>query len=145
MRTEPTIARDGDLPPRVNAGPGCGLSPKKGRYSTTCTTSVTTGTRAGLALSTFGFHPLLCYLDRPEVSSGEALSGIVRGGGADSNRAKDHIEVLDLALASLPEEAPPREGDPKGSRICVRSDAAGATHDFAAHCRERGVAFFLTG
>ena len=29
--------------------------------------------------------------------------------------------------------------------ICVRSDAAGATHDFAAHCRERGVAFSLTG
>jgi hypothetical protein len=90
---------------------------------------------------TFGFHPLLCYLDRPEVSSGEALSGIVRGGGAGSNTAKDHIEVLDLALASLPEEARPRKGDPEGPRICVRSDAAGATHDFAAHCRERGVAF----
>ena len=90
---------------------------------------------------TFGFHPLLCYLDRPEVSSGEALSGIVRGGGAGSNTAKDHICVLDLALASLPEEARPRKGDPAGPRICVRSDAAGATHDFAAHCRTRGVAF----
>ncbi|MDA8356867.1 MAG: transposase, partial [Actinomycetota bacterium] len=90
---------------------------------------------------TFGFHPLLCYLDRPEVSSGEALSGIVRGGGAGSNTAKDHICVLDLALACLPEEARPRKGDPEGPRICVRSDAAGATHDFAAHCRTRGVAF----
>ncbi len=90
---------------------------------------------------TFGFHPLLCYLDRPEVSSGEALSGIVRSGGAGSNTATDHVEVLDLALASLPEQARPRRDDPKSPRLCVRSDAAGATHDFAAHCRTRGVGF----
>lgn len=90
---------------------------------------------------TFGFHPLLCYLDRPEVSSGEALSGIVRSGGAGSNTAKDHMEVLDLALASLPEEGRPRNDDPQGPRLCVRSDAAGATHDFATHCRTRGVAY----
>lgn len=89
----------------------------------------------------FGFHPLLCYLDRPEVSSGEALSGIVRGGGAGSNTATDHIEVLDLALESLPEQARPTKDDPDGPRLVVRSDAAGATHDFAAHCRTRGVAF----
>ena len=89
----------------------------------------------------FGFHPLLCFLDRPEVSSGEALSGIVRGGGAGSNTAADHIGVLDLALASLPEEARPRKDGPKGPRLCVRSDAAGATHEFAAHCRTRAVAF----
>ena len=90
---------------------------------------------------TFGFHPLLCYLDRPEVSSGETLSGIVRGGGAGSNTAKDHICVLDLALESLPKEARPRKDDPDGARLCVRSDAAGATHELAAHCRARGVAF----
>ncbi|MGH9103482.1 MAG: IS1380 family transposase [Acidimicrobiales bacterium] len=90
---------------------------------------------------TYGFHPLLCYLDRPEVSSGEALSGIVRNGGAGSNTAADHIKVLDLALSSLPEEARPRKDGPNRPRICVRSDAAGATHDFAAHCRTRGVAF----
>ena len=90
---------------------------------------------------TFGFHPLLCYLDRPEVSSGEALSGIVRHGGAGSNTAADHICVLDLALASLPEEARPRPDDDSGPHLVVRSDAAGATHDFAAHCRTRGVAF----
>ena len=26
---------------------------------------------------TFGFHPLLCFLDRPEIASGEALAGIL--------------------------------------------------------------------
>jgi hypothetical protein len=90
---------------------------------------------------TFGFHPIVCFLDRPEISSGEALAGIVRKGNAGSNTTADHIEVLDLALASLPEQARPRPDDPDGPRLVVRADAAGATHGFAAVCRRRGVAF----
>ena len=90
---------------------------------------------------TFGFHPLVCFLDRPEIASGEALAGIVRPGNAGSNTASDHIEVLDLSLAGLPEVARPRPGDPTGPRVLVRTDAAGGTHAFAAACRERGVGF----
>jgi hypothetical protein len=90
---------------------------------------------------TYGHHPLLCFLDRPEVSSGEALSGVLRPGNAGSNTAKDHIEVLDDAIASLPEGARPRPGDPTSPRLLVRCDSAGATHDFAAHCRSLGVGF----
>jgi len=90
---------------------------------------------------TFGFHPLVCFLDRPEIASGEALAGIVRAGNAGSNTAADHIEILDLALANLPEAAQPRRNDPTGSRLIVRTDAAGATHAFAAACRARGVGF----
>jgi hypothetical protein len=40
----------------------------------------------------FGFHPLLCYLDRPDVSGGEALAGLLRPGNAGSNTAADHVE-----------------------------------------------------
>jgi hypothetical protein len=91
---------------------------------------------------TFGFHPILCFLDRPEtVSSGEALAGIVRPGNAGSNTAADHIEVLDQGLDNLTEAARPRPGDPDGPRLVVRADAAGATHDFAAHCRTVGVGY----
>jgi Transposase DDE domain group 1 len=90
---------------------------------------------------TFGFHPLVCFLDRPEISSGEALAGIVRRGNAGSNTAADHLEVLDMALASLPEPARPRPGQPDSPRLVVRADSAGATHDFAAGCRARGVGF----
>jgi hypothetical protein len=90
---------------------------------------------------TYGFHPLICFLDRPEVSSGEALAGIVRAGNAGSNTAADHIEVLDMALASLPAAARPRPDDPSSVRVVIRADAAGATHAFAAACRERGVGF----
>jgi hypothetical protein len=94
---------------------------------------------------TFGFHPLLCFLDRPDVSAGEALAGLLRAGNAGSNTAADHIRVLDLALVALPERARPRPGDPAGTwtgpRVLARSDSAGATHAFAAACVERGVGF----
>jgi len=90
---------------------------------------------------TFGFHPLVCFLDRPEISSGEALAGIVREGRAGSNTTADHIEVLTMALASLPEYARPKKDDPNGPRLLARADAAGATHGFAAFCRDQTVAF----
>jgi hypothetical protein len=90
---------------------------------------------------TFGFHPLLCFLDRPEISSGEALAGVVREGRAGSNTTADHIAVLTMALAALPEAARPKKGDPEGPRLLVRADAAGATHGFAAFCRGEEVAF----
>ncbi|MDP3894398.1 IS1380 family transposase [Nocardioides sp.] len=94
---------------------------------------------------TFGFHPLLCFLDRPDVAGGEALAGLLRKGNAGSNTADDHIKVLDMALAALPEHARPRPGEePRqwdGPRLLARSDSAGATHAFAEACVERGVGF----
>jgi hypothetical protein len=47
---------------------------------------------------TFGYHPLLCFLD----ATGEALAGVLRPGSSGSNTAADHITVLDLALAQIP-------------------------------------------
>ena len=51
---------------------------------------------------TFGIHPLLVFLDRPDIAAGEALAGLLRAGNAGSNTAADHITVLGWALASLP-------------------------------------------
>lgn len=90
---------------------------------------------------TFGFHPLLCFLDRPEVAGGEALAGVLRAGNAGSNTAADHVTVLDLALAQLPLAYRPRPGDADSPRVLARSDSAGATHAFAAACVDRGVEF----
>jgi hypothetical protein len=59
---------------------------------------------------TFGHHPLLAFLDRPEVSGGESLGGLLRPGNAGSNTAADHITVLDQALAALPAHARPCPG-----------------------------------
>src|SRR5574340_756809 len=90
---------------------------------------------------TFGFHPLLAFLDRPEVAGGEGLAGLLRAGNAGSNTAADHVTVLGIALAALPEDARPRPGDPSSPRVLARSDSAGATPLFAAACRKEGVGF----
>ncbi len=82
---------------------------------------------------TFGFHPLLCFLD----GSGEALAGMLRPGNAGSNTAADHITVLSQALQQIPDSY--RYGSP----ILIRSDSAGSSHEFLAHIRglrEHGVA-----
>jgi hypothetical protein len=73
----------------------------------------------------FGYHPILCYLDNTR----EALSGLLRAGRAGSNTAADHISVLDAALAQIPDTH--RYGTP----ILVRCDSAGSSHDFLARIR----------
>ena len=90
---------------------------------------------------TFGHHPLLVFADRPDIAAGEALSGLLRPGNAGSNTAADHVTVLDEALASLHDGYRPVDGDPDSPQVLIRSDSAGATHAFAAHCRTRGVGF----
>src|SRR2546426_703301 len=67
---------------------------------------------AGTYKHGFGFHPLLCY----EATTKEALAGILRPGNAGANTACDHVEVLELALAQLPEPA-------KRPGLLVRADS----------------------
>jgi hypothetical protein len=90
---------------------------------------------------TFGFHPLLAFLDRPDVAGGEALAGLLRPGNAGSSTAADHIAVLEQALASLPGSARPGPDDRDGPRLIARSDSAGASHSFADTCRGHGLGF----
>ncbi len=90
---------------------------------------------------TFGHHPLLAFLDRPQIGGGEALAGLLRAGNAGSNTAADHITVLQQALNGLPIGWRPVPGDPDPPRVLVRCDSAGATHAFAAACRAAGVGF----
>src|SRR5690606_4205681 len=82
---------------------------------------------------TFGHHPLLAFLDRPEIAGGEALGGLLRTGNAGANTASDHIIVLEQALAALPpawQPDPDQPGDPDKPKVLVRCDTAGATHKF---------------
>ena len=78
----------------------------------------------------FGFYPLGCWL----AETGEPLAAVLRPGNAGSNTAADHFQVLQLALAQIP------AGD-LGSEMLVRADTAGASHAFAADCRQAGIAF----
>lgn len=90
---------------------------------------------------TFGLHPLLAFLDRPEIAGGEALAGLLRNGNAGSNTASDHIIVLEQALAALPRAWRPDPLDPDAPQVLVRCDTAGSTHKFADACRAAGVGF----
>jgi len=90
---------------------------------------------------TFGHHPLLAFLDRPEIAGGEALAGLLRPGNAGSNTAADHITVLKQALASLPPASRPGLDNPGAPAILIRCDSAGATYAFARACRDDGVGF----
>ncbi len=85
---------------------------------------------AGTYKGGFGFHPLLCF----EAGRGEALAGMLRPGNTGSNTAADHIEVLDRALAQLPEGC-------AGPGTLLRCDSGGATHAFLSAVAARGLSF----
>jgi hypothetical protein len=84
---------------------------------------------------TFGFHPLLAYLDRGSAP-GEPLAGLLRPGNAAPGTSQDLIDLVDLALAQLP--APAHQ-----QPVLVRSDSAGASTRLAWHLRDHEVAFTL--
>jgi hypothetical protein len=79
----------------------------------------------------YGFHPLTSYTDQTR----EALAILLRPGNAGSNTAVDHITVLELALAQLPVE------QAEAIEILIRTDTAGATHNFLDHCAAQDLRF----
>jgi hypothetical protein len=89
---------------------------------------------AGTYKHSFGFTPLLAYLDRGQAP-GEPLAGLLRPGNAAPGAADDLVVLVDLALAQLPAAA--------DQPVLVRSDSAGASTRLAWHLREHQVAFSL--
>jgi hypothetical protein len=91
---------------------------------------------------TFGFPPSLAYADHGAGGGGEPVGELLRPGNAGSNTAADHVTVLQAALAQLPSAV--RTLDEQGRiPVLVHTDAAGATHSFAAHLAARGIRFSL--
>ena len=90
---------------------------------------------AGTYKGTFGFAPLLAYLDRGQAP-GEPLAGLLRAGNASPGATDDLIELVDLALAQLPATS-------QTQPVLVRSDSAGGSTRLAWHLGERGIGFTL--
>jgi Transposase DDE domain group 1 len=88
---------------------------------------------AGTYKGSFGFAPLLAYLDRGPAP-GEPLAGLLRPGNAPAGATADLIELVDLAVPQLPVDKRP---------VLVRSDSAGGSSKLAWHLRERGIGFTL--
>lgn len=86
---------------------------------------------------TFGFHPLVAFVDHGQGGTGEPLTMLLRKGNAGSNTAADHITVARQALAALPGIDTSRPG----RKVLVRTDGAGHTHDFLDWLHARGVSY----
>jgi hypothetical protein len=85
----------------------------------------------------YGFHPLGAWL----ANTAESLAMLLRPGNAGSNTVADHIEVLAAAIAQVPARF--------RSRLLVRVDGAGASHELIEHllslARPRRTVLFTCG
>jgi hypothetical protein len=82
---------------------------------------------------TFGFHPLLAFVDHGTDGTGEPLAALLREGRATANDAADQIAVLDAALAQLPD-------DVRG-RVLVRGDTGSGVHELLHHVTDLGLEY----
>src|SRR5271165_4185714 len=69
----------------------------------------------------YGFHPLGAWL----ANTTESLAMLLRPGNAGSNTFADHAAVLTAAIRQIPSRM--------RSRLLVRVDGAGASHELIAH------------
>lgn len=86
---------------------------------------------------TFGFHPLLAFLDHGPEGTGEPLGVLLRPGNDGSNTAKDHVSLARAALVQLPGVDPSRPG----KKVLIRTDGAGGTKDFTTWVQARGAQY----
>jgi Transposase DDE domain group 1 len=69
----------------------------------------------------YGFHPLGAWL----ANTAEPLAMLLRPGNAGSNTFTDHLAVLTAAIRQIPSRF--------RSRLLVRVDGAGASHELVSH------------
>jgi hypothetical protein len=84
---------------------------------------------------TFGFHPLLAFLD----GSREALAGMLRPGNAAAHSAADQIAVLEQALEQLPRDV---VADLE-TEIVLRADAAGSALELCRAARDARIGYLV--
>ncbi len=87
----------------------------------------------------FGFHPLMAFVDHGHDGTGEPVAALPRPGNAGSNTASDHIEITGKALAQLPFTT----GYRPGKRVLIRTDGAGASHEFLNYLHTQRVSYSI--
>jgi hypothetical protein len=82
---------------------------------------------------TFGFHPLLAFVDHGVDGTGEPLAAVLREGRATANDAADQIAVVDAALDQLPDQV--------RRRVLVRGDTGAGVHELLHHIADLGLEY----
>lgn len=93
------------------------------------------------ATHTFGFHPLLAFLDRPDVAGGEALAGLLWAGNVGSNTAADHVRCWRWRLRRCPERPGPAPTIHTARGCWPARTRPGRPTRSPVACRERGGGF----
>ena len=86
---------------------------------------------AGTYKGGYGFSPMIAMADYGKTNgTGEVLAVQLRPGNRGANSAASHIEVLNQALAQLPDDFYDEHGNLYGEKILVRTDSAGSSREF---------------
>lgn len=140
------IASDGELLDAVRAARArararvweLGVRPARVVIDVDATLIVAHSDKEGAAVNfkgTFGFHPMLAFLD----GSREALAGMLRPGNASSHSAADQIAVLDAALEQLPRDL---VADLE-CEIVLRADGAGGAVELCRAARDAKINYLV--
>ncbi|MGP5680125.1 IS1380 family transposase [Glutamicibacter arilaitensis] len=97
---------------------------------------------AGTYKGGYGFSPMIAMADYGKTNgTGEVLAVHLRPGNRGANCAKSHIEVLNQALAQLPDDFYDEHGKLTGKKILVRTDSAGSSREFLHYLDSLGIQF----
>ncbi|MGP5384046.1 IS1380 family transposase [Glutamicibacter arilaitensis] len=97
---------------------------------------------AGTYKGGYGFSPMIAMADYGKAhGTGEVLAVQLRPGNRGANSAKSHIEVLNQALAQLPDDFYDEHGNLYGEKILVRTDSAGSSREFLHYLDSLGIQF----
>ena len=83
----------------------------------------------------FGFSPMCAFVDHGEHGTREPLVAGLRPGKASPWAVDDHLEVLEQALAQLPE--------PERAQVLVRTDTGGRSKAFLRDITEAGLEYSI--
>ncbi|UTT40873.1 IS1380 family transposase [Glutamicibacter mishrai] len=97
---------------------------------------------AGTYKGGYGFSSMIAMADYGKGSgTGEVLAVHLRPGNRGANSANSHIEVLNQALAQLPDDFYDEHGNLMGEKILVRTVSAGSSREFLHHLDSLGIQF----
>ncbi|WUI10989.1 IS1380 family transposase [Kineococcus sp. NBC_00420] len=84
---------------------------------------------------TFGFHPILAFVDHGPGGTGEYVGGTLRIGRATANDAGAHINLTTDVLAQLPEDV--------RNRVMIRGDAGAGVKEFIWHLHNADLSYSI--